>query len=85
MFRRVLARRATPKSVEKIDETTRRIRCPKCGWEPGRGDRWVCAPGCGHSWNTFETRGACPGCDKHWTSTACLRCHEWSPHIEWYE
>ena len=22
------------------------IRCPLCGWVPGKGDRWMC--GCGH-------------------------------------
>ena len=61
-----------------------RIRCPKCGWEPGRNDRWSCEPGCGHVWNTFETAGVCPACSKQWTDTACLRCHQWSPHDDWY-
>ena len=61
-----------------------RIRCPKCGWEPGKDDRWRCDPGCGHVWNTFETGGRCPSCDKQWTDTVCIHCGEWSRHDDWY-
>lgn len=60
-----------------------RIRCPRCGWQPRRHDRWSCV--CGHVWNTFETRGRCPGCGVAWEQTQCLRCAEWSPHEDWYE
>ena len=59
-----------------------RIRCPKCGWTPRAEDRWMCK--CGHVWNTFDTGGVCPSCLYQWKITACLRCHEWSPHSEWY-
>jgi hypothetical protein len=59
-----------------------RIRCPRCGWQPRRHDRWSC--NCGHLWNTFETRGVCPACGRVWRETQCLRCHEWSPHEAWY-
>ncbi len=70
-----------------------RIRCPLCGWQPSRGDRWVCGLrlgpfvvlGCGHVWNTFDTRGRCPACGKQWTVTACHACHRLSPHEDWYE
>ena len=63
-----------------------RIRCPRCRWRPRRGDRWYCSrPGCGTSWNTFQTRGRCPGCGHQWTMTACLACHQWSRHLDWYE
>ena len=69
-----------------VDKTKRRrIRCPKCQWEPAKHDTWCCAPGCGHVWNTFETAGVCPGCSKQWAETACLRCNAWSPHDDWYE
>lgn len=70
-----------------------KIRCPKCGWQPNRESRWVCAPcgapewyehGCFHSWNTFETRGRCPGCGHQWQWTACHACGQWSRHEEWY-
>jgi predicted RNA-binding Zn-ribbon protein involved in translation (DUF1610 family) len=61
----------------------RRIRCPKCGWEPGRDDLWSCV--CLHAWNTFETHGVCPGCGLEWADTQCLRCTEWSRHDDWYE
>src|SRR5690242_12400308 len=62
----------------------RRIRCPRCGWVPRRESRWWCSP-CGTAWNTFETRGLCPGCGKQWEHTACLRCGQWSRHADWYE
>ena len=63
----------------------RRIRCPRCGWIPRRHDRWSCQPICGTFWNTFETGGKCPGCGKQWEHTACLACHGWSRHADWYE
>lgn len=59
-----------------------RIRCPRCGWEPGKDDRWLCL--CGHVWNTFDTGGVCPACAFEWEYTACHRCHAWSRHGEWY-
>ena len=58
------------------------IKCPKCGWTPRSEDRWWCS--CLYSWNTFDTGGVCPGCLKQWTMTACLACHQWSPHSDWY-
>jgi hypothetical protein len=65
------------------DAGDQRIRCPKCRWVPGRADKWACI--CGHLWNTFETRGLCPECQYQWVDTACLVCHQWSPHDDWYE
>ena len=63
-----------------------RLRCPRCGWQPGKADRWSCNPnGCGHVWNTFDTGGFCPRCNRHWKDTACLRCGEWSAHEDWYQ
>jgi hypothetical protein len=61
-----------------------RIYCPKCEWEPTPRDSWVCTPGCGYAWNTFETRGKCPGCSKQWAYTQCLACWVKSPHEDWY-
>lgn len=70
----------------KLDDSNRRIRCPKCGWEPAKSDRWSCNPGgCGHVWNTFDTLGRCPSCDRFWNETACLRCGQWSEHDAWYD
>lgn len=63
-----------------------RIRCPLCAWRPRREDRWWCRPpGCGHAWNTFETAGRCPRCHYQWVVTACLACHRYSLHADWYE
>ena len=89
-----------PKIVtdERVDpgrETSApRIRCPKCHWQPDRASTWVCISGpgpeppfdsCGTAWNTFDTGGRCPGCSHQWQWTTCLHCHEWSPHLDWYE
>jgi hypothetical protein len=41
--------------------------------------------GCGTVWNTFDTRGRCPGCSHQWTWTRCFACDGWSPHDDWYE
>jgi hypothetical protein len=81
--------------LDRLDEDTPglRIRCPHCGWVPGSSDRWFCGSegpperyaGCGTSWNTFRTRGRCPGCDHQWQWTACLACGGWARHEEWYE
>jgi hypothetical protein len=84
LFPLALFVRSKPKVEIFVPEFTR-IRCPACGWQPGKSSTWCCMPGCGHVWNTFETRGVCPGCDKEWTSTACLKCGVWSPHDDWYE
>ena len=68
---------------EDDDHTRRvRIRCPRCSWEPRRHDLWRCL--CLHAWNTFDTGGVCPACGHAWAETQCLRCHEWSPHADWY-
>jgi rubrerythrin len=71
-----------------------RIRCPVCRWQPNASSRWYCADagyphyffnGCGTVWNTFDTRGRCPGCGHQWKWTDCLRCGNCSPHEAWYE
>jgi hypothetical protein len=58
------------------------IRCPKCKWMPRTKNIWTCK--CGHYWNTFDTRGLCPGCAYQWELTQCLQCGATSPHPEWY-
>jgi hypothetical protein len=67
-----------------------KIRCPQCRWQPKASSRWFCADdafhiGCGTTWNTFDTRGKCPGCSYQWVITDCLRCLKSSPHEDWYE
>ena len=71
------------------------VRCPLCRWRPTKSDRWAChwsrkTPepsfvACGTVWNTFSTRGRCPGCGHQWQWTSCHQCHEWSLHEDWYE
>jgi hypothetical protein len=73
-------------AVREADEKPpgrRRIRCPRCAWEPAREDVWMCS--CLHVWNTFDTHGLCPGCGRQWLDTKCPRCRAWSPHDDWYE
>jgi hypothetical protein len=74
--------RVRPADERRAGRGGRRIRCPRCGWEPRPGDRWGCL--CGHVWNTFETEGVCPGCGRAWEETQCHRCHAWSLHRDWY-
>jgi hypothetical protein len=71
-----------------------RIRCPLCKWRPSASSRWFCVcegtpepyfEGCGTVWNTFSTRGRCPGCSHQWRWTTCLRCEQASLHVDWYE
>ncbi|MGI9054625.1 MAG: hypothetical protein ACR2F2_02350 [Pyrinomonadaceae bacterium] len=80
---------------EEKDKTDfQRIRCPLCKWQPDSSSRWFCADadapeffygGCGAMWNTFETRGKCPGCNHQWRWTSCLRCGCWARHEDWYQ
>ena len=97
----LLRRESTPSDIAGIlakivDDAFHRsrIRCPKCDWQPGPSSLWTCVDtpfpeafrgGCGRSWNTFETSGACPGCAHQWQWTACLVCSQWSLHEDWYE
>ena len=79
---------------ETRDSDYARIRCPRCQWRPTASSRWFCVSGrspeppfdaCGTAWNTFDTRGRCPGCSHQWVWTTCLRCAVASKHEEWYE
>jgi hypothetical protein len=86
----------TPDKAAQLDEEANRysrIRCPLCSWQPNDKSRWVCStcahpeyfqPGCGRIWNTFNTRGLCPGCQHQWRWTICLYCQGWSLHESWY-
>src|SRR6266540_1986982 len=95
-----LKREITPDFVFDIrklleeEDVFGRIRCPLCAWRPAASSLWTCASfntqegafrGCGTIWNTFATRGRCPGCAHQWRWTSCLRCGEWSLHEDWYE
>lgn len=59
------------------------ISCPKCQWKPTGHRLWLCT--CGHSWDTFDTKGKCPNCHAQWQDTWCPRCERVSPHKEWYK
>jgi hypothetical protein len=95
-FRRNVAPEESPDTIAQLEEADpdfSRIRCPLCAWQPQASSRWYCTSyghpeyfsnGCGTVWNTFTTRGLCPGCGHQWRWTSCLRCHGWSLHEAWY-
>jgi hypothetical protein len=95
VFQETLKPEKSTKIGRREEETIdfSRIRCPLCKWRPGKSNRWYCADcyypeyfydGCGTSWNTFSTRGLCPGCGHQWRWTTCFRCQRWSRHDDWY-
>jgi hypothetical protein len=87
-----VVRETTNESDE--DDAFSRIRCPLCHWQPSASSVWACQSfgtpepffgGCGTMWNTFATRGKCPGCAHQWLWTSCPHCIGWSLHEDWYE
>jgi hypothetical protein len=82
----------TPPDFDQ-DDSFDGIRCPHCTWRPSPRDQWSCGGGsgpepyrgCGTTWNTFATRGLCPGCHHRWRWTLCPQCSTWSLHDDWYE
>jgi hypothetical protein len=84
----------TPSIGPGEDDRFVAVRCPQCGWRRSDSSSWSCDPsdgpeppfrGCGTAWNTFTTRGRCPGCAHQWQWTSCLRCEQWSLHEDWYD
>ena len=59
------------------------IRCPLCAGVPAPEHRWGCQF-CACAWNTFATRGRCPGCHFRYRATLCLACRRVSRHDDWY-
>lgn len=81
-------------SEREHDDPFSGIRCPRCRWRPVGTSRWCCEAvgspeplfdSCGTTWNTFATRGRCPGCGHQWLWTSCHACEGWSLHEDWYE
>ena len=89
-----LGRGVEPFVLPEKEIRSNRIRCPLCSWQPKASSRWCCDcvgtpepyfESCGTVWNTFSTRGRCPGCGHQWKWTTCLRCTRPSLHEDWYE
>lgn len=70
-------------NIARVGRVEMEIACPHCGQSPTEGEEWDCA-NCGYSWNTFNTRGMCPGCGRQWLETQCHSCGRWAAHHEWY-
>jgi hypothetical protein len=80
-----------PRSVRPGDGTSmparvrEDVKCPKCAWRPERKKAlWKC-DACNARFDTFETRATCPNCSKTFEETACVGCHQMSPHEDWWE
>jgi Zn-dependent protease len=58
--------------------------CPSCRTAPPVGPFWKCGQ-CGQSFDTFETRGACPNCARVYPVTMCLDCGEQHAMTDWAE
>ncbi len=96
LFQKSKAREEIAEKLAELDKEENefgRIRCPLCHWQPTASSLWCCGTcdhpeyffrGCGTMWNTFTTRGLCPGCAHQWRYTACLRCKGWALHEDWY-
>lgn len=97
LFQRTLTPEEIKETIKTFDDekpAPKRIRCPRCQWQPNASSRWYCSfspfiekffGGCGTAWNTFDTQGICPGCQHQWKYTCCLSCTEYSLHEDWYE
>lgn len=96
LYQKSAAQDEITETLVELDEEEnefRGIRCPLCDWQPTATSLWLCGNrghpeyffgGCGTTWNTFTTRGLCPGCAHQWRYTACLRCWGWALHEDWY-
>jgi len=95
LFQKDLAPEDATDTIDQSDDEPdySHIRCPLCRWRPDARSSWECGEcdypeyffdGCGMEWNTFDTRGLCPGCGHQWRWTACLSCGGWSLHEDWY-
>lgn len=81
---RATPRRALPPSVRVPYRTGRApVACPQCKAVPDADSRWQCEF-CYCLWNTFDTRGTCPGCSFRFRATSCLVCKTSSRHDDWY-
>jgi hypothetical protein len=78
---RYWARLVPPESDAPSVAEKQEHSCPRCGWVPSDADVWSCD--CGQKWNTFSTRGRCPGCGKTWDTTWCLACEKPSDYRDW--
>ena len=56
--------------------------CPSCRTAPPIGNYWRCG-NCEQSFDTFETRGACPQCSARFATTTCLDCRVQNPVEAW--
>ncbi len=56
--------------------------CPGCRVHPPRAALWTCGD-CQEPFDTFETGGACPACERVFAGTACPDCGQAHPFEQW--
>jgi Zn-dependent protease len=56
--------------------------CPSCGEPPLAGPFWRCGR-CNATFDTFDTRGTCPGCGASFPTTTCPNCGTAHPIAAW--
>jgi len=56
--------------------------CPSCMASPPIGNYWIC-PQCRRTFDTFETRAACPNCGMRAGVARCLDCGRLNPIDAW--
>ncbi len=57
--------------------------CPACKAHPLDGNFWQCEH-CGTRFDTFASRGVCPGCGAEFPQTRCFDCLHASPMAQWF-
>jgi Zn-dependent protease len=70
----------------RLEQLPRRwgCACPACEKSPPRGQFWMCEH-CQSKFDTFATRGRCPGCGAWFLETTCPHCHA-TNHIDgWFK
>ena len=61
----------------------RECTCPSCGISPPAGPFWACEH-CATHFDTFRTRGKCPGCGAWYLETACPHCRTQHHIDQWF-
>jgi Zn-dependent protease len=58
------------------------FHCPSCKAAPPMGNFWLCSQ-CKKTFDTFQTRAACPCCAKQFPETTCTECGRKHPLNAW--
>ncbi len=76
-------RASTEGAAAPYREGSPQVVCPRCAAVPSGDPVWQCEF-CHCVWDTFKTRGRCPGCGFTYPATFCVACGHNSRHRDWY-